>query len=145
MDKPFYHFRIGANALQYTFVSEGPRPVTKLVAYAETDEPDLFNLSLADIEADGIPNYLSVRNNGDLERIMATVAQTLLAFFRHHPTATVAFSGSTPARIRLYQAVLAREVRAASTDFIILGLRGEDLEPLQPNHTYDGFVIFLPS
>ena len=76
---------------------------------------------------------------------MATVAQTLLAFFRHYPDATVVFSGNTPSRIRLYQAVLAREIRAASTDFVILGLQDEILEPLQPNHSYDGFVIFLPS
>lgn len=142
MDKPFYQYQIENDALRYTFVSEGPRPVTKLVVYAETDQP---NLLLADVGADGLPDYLSVSNNGDLERIMATVAQTLLAFFRHYPNATVAFSGNTPARIRLYQAVLAREIRAASTDFIILGLRKGLLELLQPNHTYDGFVVFLPS
>ncbi len=115
------------------------------MVYAETDQPNLFNLSLADTEATGSPNYLSVSNNGNLERIMATVAQTLLVFFRRYPNATVAFNGSTPSCIRLYQVVLAREIRAASTEFMIMGLRDATLEPLQPNHRYNGFVIFLPS
>ncbi|WP_375418284.1 DUF6934 family protein [uncultured Hymenobacter sp.] len=145
MDKPFYSFqRLGPNALYFEFVSEGPNPVRKLVLYSQTDVADLYSLSLADVNEYGQPDFLSVSNNGDLEQIMATVAQTMLAFFAEHPTATVAFTGSTPARTRLYQVVLAREVRAASTNFIILGLHGTDLEPFVPNRTYDGFVVRLP-
>jgi len=145
MDKPFYDFQIGSDACQFSFVSSGPRPVSKLVLYSATDIPDLYNLSLADVEADGSPNFNSVRNNGDLEQIMATVAQTLLAFFAQHPRALVAFSGNTPSRIRLYQIVLAREVQAASKRFVLLGLRGSDLVPFHPNRSYDGFVIALAS
>ncbi|RTQ46091.1 hypothetical protein EJV47_23365 [Hymenobacter gummosus] len=144
MDKPFYQFQvIGADARRYTFTSVGPRPVDKLVLYSETDIPDVFNLALADVEADGSLSYTSVRNNGDLERILATVAQTLPLFFAQYPTALVAFSGSTPSRTRLYQIVLAREVQAVSDDFVISGLRGSSLEPFVPNQAYDGFVVAM--
>lgn len=102
MDKPFYAFQIERDACQFSFVSSGPRPISKLVLYSATTIPDLYNLSLADVEADGSPNYNSVRNNGDLEQIMATVTQTLIAFFAQHPLALVAFSGNTPSRTRLY-------------------------------------------
>lgn len=143
MDKPFYEFRIENDACLFSFVSDGPRPTTKLVLYSETDIAGLYNLSLADVEPDGGANYNSVRNNGDLEQIMATVAQTLLAFFAQHPLALVAFSGNTPSRTRLYQIVLAREIQAASERFVLLGLLGTTLVPFYPNQPYDGFVISL--
>jgi hypothetical protein len=143
MDKPFYDFRIEDDACQFSFTSTGPRPVNKLVLYSATNIPNLYNLSLADVEADGSPNYNSVRNNGDLTQLMATVAQTMLAFFERHPQALVAFSGNTPSRTRLYQIVLARELQAASKQLVLLGLQGTRLVSFEPNQPYDGFVISL--
>lgn len=75
------------------------------------------------------PTYNSVRNNGDLTQLMATVAQTMLASFERHPQALVAFSGNTPSRTRLYQIVLARELQATSKQFVLLGLQGTSLIP----------------
>lgn len=121
MKTAFYDFNIGADARRYTFTSVGPRPVNKVVLYSETDFLNYYTLSLADVEPDGQLNYLSARNNGDLERILATVAQTLLAFLAHYPAAHVAFAGSTPSRTRLYQIVLTRELQAASAKFVIFG------------------------
>lgn len=144
MDRPFYDFQPGADTRTYSFVSAGPRPVEKRVIYAETTLPGFFNLALADVEEDGSLNFYSVRNNGDLELIMATVAQTLLVFFQHHPTANVAFSGSTPARTRLYQIILARERQAVAASLVISGVRNNTLELFQPNRDYEGFVIALP-
>ena len=145
MKIPFYNFAAGADARRFTFISEGPRPIEKVVLYSESDLPDYYILSLADLEPDGELNYFSARNNGDLERIMATVAQTLLAFFAYYPTARVAFAGSTPSRTRLYQIVLTRELQAASEKFVISGLRNTAIEPFAPNQTYDGFVVWLSS
>lgn len=145
MDRPFYDFRPGADTRTYSFTSAGPRPVEKRIIYAKTNLPNFFNLALADVEEDGSLNFYSVRNNGDLETIMATVAQTLLIFFQHYPTANVAFSGSTPARTRLYQIILARERQAVAGSFIISGVRNNSLELFQPNRDYEGFVIALPT
>lgn len=144
MDHPFYHFEtIGADAKRFEFISQGLRPVRKRVLYSETGIPDFYNLALADLDDNGQADYESVSNNGDMEQVLATVAQTLLTFFADHPTANVAFTGSTPARTRLYQVALAREIRAASTNFIIFGLHGTVLEPFKLNRTYDGFVVTL--
>lgn len=141
MDKPFYQFEIGSDARRYSFISEGAHPVEKRVTYAETNLPDFFNLALADVEEDGSQNFYAVRNNGDLAQIMATVAQTLLAFFRRHPRAKVAFTGSTSARTRLYQIILARELQKVADTFVIFGVKGYALETFRPNRDYDGFVI----
>lgn len=143
MDRPFYDFQPGTDTHTYSFVSAGPRPVEKRIIYAETSLPDFYSLALADVEEDGSLNFYSVRNNGDLETIMATVAQTLLAFFQSHPTANIAFSGSTPARTRLYQIILAREQQAIAGSLVISGVRNNSLELFQPNRDYEGFVVAL--
>lgn len=76
---------------------------------------------------------------------MATVAQTMLVFLHHHPEAQGAFSGSTPARTRLYQIILAREQRAVAASLVISGVRDNTLELFRPNRSYDGFVVALLS
>lgn len=74
---------------------------------------------------------------------MATVAQTLLVFFQHYPASKVAFTGSTPARTRLYQIIMAREMPAVAADFVLSGVKDNSLEGFRPNQEYDGFVISL--
>ncbi|MEJ7663570.1 MAG: hypothetical protein WKG07_30540 [Hymenobacter sp.] len=144
MDSSFYDFEPGTDDRTYSFISIGPRPVEKRIIYAKTTLAGFFNLALADAEEDGSLNFYSVRNNGDLELIMATVAQTLLVFFQHYPTASVAFSGSTPARTRLYQIILARERQTIAASLVISGVKNNSLEPFQPNRDYEGFVSALP-
>ena len=103
MERPFYPFAaVGADARRFEFISHGRRPVRKRILYAETGIPDLYNLALADLDANDTEDYEAVSNNGDLEQVLATVAQTLVVFFADHPTANVAFVGNTPARTRLY-------------------------------------------
>jgi hypothetical protein len=143
MNKPFYEFQIGPNTRSFSFTSLGSRLVEKRVIYAATSLPGFFNLALADVEKDGSLNFYSVSNNGDLEQIMATVAQTMLIFLQHRPDARVAFSGSTPARTRLYQIILAREQRAVAASLVISGVRDSNLELFRPNRAYKGFVISL--
>jgi len=143
MDESFYDFQIGHNTRTYSFVSVGPHPVEKRVIYAETSLSGFFNLALADVEEDGSLNFYSVSNNGDLKQIMATVAQTMLVFLQHYPGARVAFSGSTPARTRLYQIILAREQQAVAASLVISGVRDNGLELFRPNRDYDGFVVAL--
>ena len=63
-----------------------------------------FNLGFGDQdESTGKINDLTISNNSDTDRILATVAATILEFTAHFPDAIVYVKGSTPARTRLYQ------------------------------------------
>jgi hypothetical protein len=99
-------------------------------------------LSLADKLPDGSLDFLNVSNNGDFEKVMATIAQIMLSFFEQNPNAIVAFTGSTPQRTRLYRIILVKELKRISDRFTIKGLTDRGIENFVPNQDYLGFIIF---
>lgn len=142
MDSPFYNFEVLEDAYRFTFNSVGKNGIIpKIIIYSKTDLPDYYNLALGDIKPDGSLDVLSKSNNGDMEKILSTVIQTLLVFLAYHPKANVFFAGSTPIRTRLYQIVLNKEIDKVDNTLKVLGLYNDDLEPFEPNKNYEGFVV----
>lgn len=142
MNQPFYPFTIQNEANRFKFESVGKKTIQKIVLFSATSEPNLFQLSLADILSDGSFDFLNVSNNGDFEKVMATVAQTILIFFDQNPEAILAFTGSTPERTRLYRIILVRELAQLTNRFVVKGLTDSGLEAFESNHDYIGFVIY---
>lgn len=99
-----YDLYTSNDSLTYEFDSVSPaRTIRKVITYDPfPDNPQVFNLSLGDKLADGTVNDLVRSNNDDLEKVMATVAKTLLAFFSRYPDCLVYFKGSTDSRTRLF-------------------------------------------
>ena len=80
MDSPFYNFEVLEDAYRFTFKSVGRKGVIpKIIVYSKTDLPDYYNLALGDIKPDGSLDVLSKSNNGDMEKILSTVIQTLMS------------------------------------------------------------------
>ncbi|WP_440590452.1 DUF6934 family protein [Nibrella viscosa] len=65
-------------------------------------------IPLVDVDENGAYSDLVISNNNDMPKVLATVAQTLVAFFRLRPTSSVIFRGSTPSRTRLYRMAIAK-------------------------------------
>jgi hypothetical protein len=142
MDRPFYEFTILEDAYRYEFTSIGEKEIRKVIVYQQTDLPDFFSLTLADVLPDGSLDVFVESKNGNMEKILATVIQTILAFLFHNPEAKIAFSGSTAHRTRLYSIILTKEVEKVAHILTILGLSEKGLVPFERNEKYDGFVIF---
>lgn len=144
MNKPFYEFEITEEALRFEFESVGnERVVRKVVRYAETNVPDLYNLSLVDVLANGAESDTAITDNGDMEKVLATVFRTFSVFLNHYPDRMIFFMGSTPARTRLYQIAIRRELTEALTLFSIRGLTDNGFKPFVDNQTYKAFVFTL--
>ena len=141
MTHPFYQFTTSVDAHRFEFTSIGQRIIHKVIVYQKLPPLNLYNLVLADIGADNQLDDFSVSDNGDRDKILATVIQSLFAFFAQYPHATVFFAGSTPARTRLYQVAIARELEAAAPRLDIYGLIDDVPEPFERNKQYSGFVI----
>lgn len=141
MDKPFYEFTILEDAYRYEFLSVGLKIIPKVIIYQTTDLPDFYSLILADVLHDGSLDVYSESKNGDMEKVLSTVIQTILAFLAHNPEAKVAFSGSTPHRTRLYGIILSKEIEKIHKSLTVLGLSDEGLVPFERNQKYEGFVI----
>ncbi len=102
-----YEFYINAGYQDYEFYSEGPNGrIKKVVRYVKIrDTPEtVYNLGFGDLDEDsGEISDLSFSNNSDRDKILATVAFTVLDFCKSFGQPYIFIEGSTPSRTRLYQ------------------------------------------
>ena len=143
MNQPFYEFTTSIEAQRFEFVSIGQRVVRKVIIYQQLPFPSVYNLALGDIDEQGKTDYEITSDNGDRDIILATVIQTLIAFLKKNPQASVFIAGSTPSRTRLYQAVITHELGEVQKRFEIMGITENGLEPFSQGKGYQAFVISL--
>ena len=143
MNQPFYEFAIQDNAQIFDFESIGKQIIKKKILYQNTSRKSFYNLALVDVLEDGSFDDMVESRNGDMEKILATVANTLPFFFEQFPDAIVLFSGSDERRTRLYQIIINKEVDNLAHTFSFLGINGLNFEQFRKNKTYDGFAIIL--
>jgi hypothetical protein len=77
-----YELRAGKNLITFEFISEGPNGhIPKLVQFTPTNHKDLHNLAFGNKHNEtGEIDDLAISNNGDSERILATIVATVYAF-----------------------------------------------------------------
>ena len=132
------------DATFYEFGSIGEEKVVcKQVKFSPSQIPDFYWLALVDVLEDGSVSDSSGPRQGDVEKVLATVLQTMLAFFKKYPTASVAFSGSTDTRTRLYNMAIVRDLNNARDTFLIQGYVDGLFEEYTPGRRYAGFAVSL--
>lgn len=144
MDKLFYEFVVTDEACTFQFTSVGKKPIVKCVVYHRTNIPGFYNLAMGGLLPDGKLDVEVVSDNGDRNKILATVIQPLFTFLEAHPTDFVFFTGSTPTRTRLYQILTSHELDRAT--FLLSCrsmLRNGHLVQFEKNNPCIGFLIGL--
>jgi hypothetical protein len=138
-----YLFESSPDFLTFEFDSIGPKgTITKVVRYTEINVHGYYNLGFGD--KDPQSNFISdltVTNNSDSQKVLATVARTLYLFTERYPNAVVLATGSTLARTRLYRIGITNNLAAIEQDFVVLGLTDSEWEPFRKNVTYHSFAI----
>ena len=89
-------------------------------------------------------------NNGDTNKILATVAQAALSFLETHPRAYLYVKGSTPSRTRKYQMGIASYLWLLKDGYTVKGLiniqdKGElayHWEDFRVGINYEAFLLF---
>ncbi len=137
-----YFLKSDENLEVFEFISEGQKGVIrKLIHFQETNDPDVFNLAFGDKNPEtGDLEDLAVSNNGDTEKVLATVVSALYAFFDKHPDVLVYATGSTLARTRLYRMGISKYFEEMSADFQLYGQIGDDFYDYEKGKEYDGFL-----
>ena len=138
-----YDFEINNDFKTFEFVSEGPKGrFKKSVQYLETATAGIYNLGFGDKnELTNEVDDLVITDNGDSQKVLATVAKTLFLFTDEYPDALVVATGSTLARTRLYRMGITNNLLLIEKDFYILGLRGNDWVRFEKNGPYNAFLI----
>lgn len=137
-----YHLKSESNFTRFEFISEGPKgAIRKLIEFQRTTNPDVFNLAFGDFnpETQDIDD-LKVSNNGDTDKVLATVVKAVYTFFNQYPDVFVYATGSTKARTRLYRIGIAKFYDEIKKDFYLYGQLGDDFFIFETGVDYDGFL-----
>ena len=127
---------------RFEFISEGPKgAIRKLIEFQHTTDPETYNLAFGDKHpVTGGIDDLAVSDNGDTEKVLATVVAAAYAFLDSHPTAYVYAQGSTKTRTRFYRMGINRFYDDMQRDFHLYGRIGEDFFDFEPDREYEGFL-----
>ncbi len=129
-----------------SFNSNGPKGIIeKLIKYEELPSLPVFvNLGFGD----RIGNTLDFDDraeskNGDGEKIMATVVQTIPLFFNRFPDKIIAVQGSTSSRSYIYRKIVREYGAAFINQFTILSVNNGISEDFVSNVKYD-YLLIVP-
>jgi hypothetical protein len=138
-----YQLKTSKNIRVFEFVSKGPKgSIDKLVQFSETNLEGFYNLAFGDKNPQtGELDDLAISDNGDMEKIFATVVATVLAFTERHPKALVYATGSTPSITRAYRMAISKYYTEITDSFKLFGETENDLEVFEKNKEYNGFVV----
>lgn len=129
--------------LTFEFISEGDKgKIQKLVQYQPTNLKGVFNLAFGDKnEKTGKIDDKVISNNGDSQKVLATVTNTIYAFTEKYPDAWIYVSGSSKSRTRLYRMGVSKFYDQAKSDFEIQGELETDWEDFKLGTEYEGFML----
>jgi predicted small secreted protein len=129
--------------MTFEFISEGQKGlIRKLVRYQPTNLKDVFNLAFGDKDlSTGNIDDSVISNNGDSEKVLATVVATVYAFTDKYPDSWIYATGSTASRTRLYRMGITKFLSEVNEDFEILGDRNNEWETFKINIDYEGFLV----
>ena len=139
-----YQFLTNESFLDFEFESKGPKGrIKKVVRYSPQNANGItyFNLSFGDWNAKtGKISDSVISNNNDTERILATVAATVLEFISHFPDVMVYAKGGTPSRTRLYQMGISANWHEIEPLLIVYGFSKRVWQPYKKNINYEAFL-----
>lgn len=140
---PKYPLSSSDQLLTFEFESEGKLGrVSKLVAYQATNLKGVYNLAFGDKNAEtGQINDRVITDNGDRDKVLATVAATVYAFTDKYPDSWVYLTGSTKSRTRLYRMGISKFIDELDQDFEVYGQINDSWENFRRDTEFEGFLV----
>lgn len=145
MNLPQYKTNPDEDLHSFSFISEGKNgKIEKVIRYEKITD-DVFNLGFGNKDPiTGKINDKVVTNNGDTEKVLATVVSTVFTFTERNPNAYIYATGSNHVRNRLYRRGITKYLSEALDTFAIYGmLPNQEFEIFNPNTDYVGFLLHL--
>jgi hypothetical protein len=138
-----YEVEITRDVTLFEFISEGKQgAIAKVVRYTSTNLKEVYNLGFGDKDLlTGQINDKTITDNGDSEKVLATVGATVYAFVANRPRAYIVVTGNNPARTRLYRMAIGKYYDDIVQDFQVYGLLNGVWRPFKANGNYKAFLI----
>jgi hypothetical protein len=147
VNQDHYVFETNDSFLDFEFESCGPKgKIKKVIRYSprNADGMTYFNLGFGDWnEVENRIDDSSTSDNRDTQKVLATVAATVLEFTAVYPDMPVYAKGSSPARTRLYQMGISANLGQIEPLLVIYALNKEgDWEPFRRGVNYEAFMAW---
>jgi hypothetical protein len=138
-----YNLVSGENFTTFEFVSIGEKgKIDKIIQYSSANYLNLYNLGFGDKNLiSGKIDDTVISNNGDTEKVLATIVESLYLFTDKNPEALIYAIGSTKSRTRLYQIGISKFIEKAKNDFIIYGQLEKEWHFFEKDINYVAFLV----
>ena len=126
----------------FDFTSEGKNGlIRKRIQFTPTEMTDVYNLSFGDIDENCEIDDFGVSNNGDRNKILATIAEVVKSYTHKFPAHWIFFNGSTDERNRLYRMAVGLNLDELSVVFNIYAIEDGEIVPFMKNREISAFLI----
>ena len=144
MNKSRYEYQTEDDLHFFELTSIGLKgDIKKIVEYSKVSVGNIYNLAFGDYdELTDKLNDKIITNNGDSQKVLATVVSTLYAFTGRYPDVWVFATGSTEVRTRLYRMGISNNLDELKEDFYVYGMKfDESFEEFIVGEDYLGFLV----
>jgi hypothetical protein len=126
----------------FHFISTGRNgDVLKRVAFTKTEQEKVYNLAFGDVDEDNEINDYSVTDNGDRNKVLATVVSIVEVYTKRFPDRWIFFRGSTAERTRLYRIAVGLHIDELSGLYELKAYVDGDLVSFVKNMKINAFLI----
>jgi hypothetical protein len=117
--------------------------VCKQVSFSCTGMSGIYNLAFGDLDENGKIDDRSVSDNGDRDKVLATVVKIVTDYTAQFPDRWIHIKGSTESRTRLYRMAIGINLEELSIKFDIFGLVGKKWIPFAKDLNVRAFLITI--
>ena len=126
----------------FDFFSVGRKGlIPKRIEFMPTEISDIVNLAFGDIDESGEIDDYSISDNGDRNKILATVAFATEIYLNKYPERWVYFKGSTQERTRLYRMAIGLNFEELKSRFDIYAEQPDGIVLFEKNIEIQGLLI----
>jgi len=126
----------------FNFISIGKNgSIPKRITFTTTELKNVYNLAFGDVDENGDLDDYRISDNGDRNKILATVFNVVDIYTKKFPERWIAFRGSTRERTRLYRMAVGLNLEELSLIFEIYAFIDQELRVFTKGMEINAFVI----
>jgi hypothetical protein len=132
--KPYTDLMAVPDLSIFRFISEGvPAHITKEIRFAELPDSGMYSIHMGDIKQNGDFDPFAISNNGDRNRVLATVFRAIEMYTEKYPARSILIGSLTKQRARLFRIAIGANMKILSRVFTILEVHEGRFSPFKPN------------
>ncbi|MFD1258391.1 DUF6934 family protein [Mucilaginibacter terrae] len=140
MNRPTYKNLQASEDLQtFVFISDGRRgQIKKAVEYTPIDiDNNIYNLGFGTLNEDYSIAGNDRTNNGDINKVLSTVAKTIDVYTHFYPSRKIYFTGYMPQLTKIYNRAISANYHLIDQNYYIYG----DNDDREDHYSFEDFVL----